>query len=419
MLELINWFRNRIIAILRWSQKYTRTDMVYLAKGGFWLAVADGVASVSSFVLAVTFANLIPKETFGTYKYILSIAGTLGVLSLPGLSTSLTRSVARGYEASLMPTVKTAIKWASLGGFASVVVGFYYLLKGNNILGTAFFLIAAFLPLRDAFSLFHAYLEGKRMFRVETYYSVIIQIVSSGTLILTLFLSKNLFLILIAYFIPGMVATFGMFIKTLRLIPKESQRDPDIINYGKHLSAIKFFGLITERLDTILLWNLLGAIPVAIYSLALAPISQMKSYINSILPLAFPKLAQNSHEQLQKTLPYKLLIMFAVIVIITATYIVAAPFLFKLFFPKYLSSLHYSQVFALSMLFIPRSLLMDSLVALGQKKKLYIVSITIPIIRIILLIILISLFGIWGAIYAFLLTQVASLILTTYLFSRP
>ncbi len=416
---MISKIKNKAKKFLLWSQKYTKTDMLYLAKGGFWLGSGEVVASIFSFALAVTFANLIPIETFGTYKYILSIAGVLSVLSLPGLSTSLTRSIARGYDGSLMPTVKTAVKWASLGGMASLAVGLYYFLNNNSVLSTAFFLIAALIPLKNAFSLYRAYFEGKKLFKTETLYVVITQIISSGALIAMLFLTKNLFAILLTYFIPGILATLIFLIKTIRLIPKNSTKDPETINYGKHLSAMKFLGMVTERLDTILLWNLLGASSVAVYSFALAPIGQIKSYANNILPLAFPKLAQSTHKQLRKTLPYKLFVMFSIILAITLTYILAAPFLFKIFFPQYMSSVLYSQVFALSMLFMPRNLLMESFVALGEKKKLYLVNIIIPIIRIVLLITLIKFFGIWGAIYAFLLTQLFSLILTTYLFKKP
>ena len=36
---MINKIKNRIYNILRQSEKYTQTDMVYLAKGGFWLTL--------------------------------------------------------------------------------------------------------------------------------------------------------------------------------------------------------------------------------------------------------------------------------------------------------------------------------------------------------------------------------------------
>ena len=65
--------RQKMLEFLRWSERYSKTDMLYLVRGGFWLSLNHIAASVSSLILAVAFANLIPAETYGTYRYVLSI----------------------------------------------------------------------------------------------------------------------------------------------------------------------------------------------------------------------------------------------------------------------------------------------------------------------------------------------------------
>jgi len=404
---------------LLWSQKYTRTDMVYLAKGGFWLTLGDVIASGMSFVMAIAFAHFISKDLFGTYKYILSITGILSIFSLSGLGTALKRSVAQGKEGSLMPTLKTALRWATLGSIGSLGVSVYYFFYQNNILGWAFILIAILLPFKDNFSLYSNVLEGKKLFKTGVKYSLTTNIISSSILILTVILSKNIFLILGAYFIPRMLVTLFFFLKTLRSIPADAPKDPNITTYGKHLSILSVLEMVAERLDTILLWNLLGAPAVAIYSFALAPTIQIRGPLGALSILAFPKLAQNTKEELRKTLPRKLVTMFIIVATITFVYIVAAPFLFKTFFPKYMGSVIYSQVFALSLLLMPRNLLFDTMIAHGEKKKLYIINIVGSSFRIIIMFIMIRMFGIWGAIYSYLISSVFSFGAAAYLFKRP
>ncbi len=63
--------RAKICNFLRWSEKYIKTDMIYLVKGGFWLTLGQIISSVSSLLLVIAFANLLPKETYGIYKYFL------------------------------------------------------------------------------------------------------------------------------------------------------------------------------------------------------------------------------------------------------------------------------------------------------------------------------------------------------------
>ena len=84
--------KNKIYKALRWSEKYTKTDMLYLAKSGSWLSFGHGFAMLSGFFMSLAFANLFPRESFGTYKFVLSMAGILGAFSLTGMGTAVTQA---------------------------------------------------------------------------------------------------------------------------------------------------------------------------------------------------------------------------------------------------------------------------------------------------------------------------------------
>jgi len=43
--------KNFLYKKLRLSEKYTRTDMVYIAKGGFWLTFGQSITSILSLIL--------------------------------------------------------------------------------------------------------------------------------------------------------------------------------------------------------------------------------------------------------------------------------------------------------------------------------------------------------------------------------
>ena len=43
-------------------------DMTYLAKSGSWLVSGQIISSISAFLLSVIFANLLDKQSFGTYQ---------------------------------------------------------------------------------------------------------------------------------------------------------------------------------------------------------------------------------------------------------------------------------------------------------------------------------------------------------------
>ena len=72
--------------------------MIYLTKGGVWLVFSQVVSITSSLGLAIIFARFFSKENYGTYKYILSLAGIISTFKLTGLPAAITQSIARGYD---------------------------------------------------------------------------------------------------------------------------------------------------------------------------------------------------------------------------------------------------------------------------------------------------------------------------------
>ena len=120
---------HKIYKLLRRSEKYTKTDMVYLAKGGFWLTINQIISISSAFLLSIALANLLPKEIYGQYKCIISIFSILAISTLPGMDTAVTRSIAQGNEGSFKQALKTKMKWGLLGALVSLCFAIYYLLQ--------------------------------------------------------------------------------------------------------------------------------------------------------------------------------------------------------------------------------------------------------------------------------------------------
>lgn len=265
--------KDKFYRLLRWSEKYLKTDMVYMAKGGSWLAAGDAISFVTIFLSAIAFANLLPKETYGIYKYILSLAGLFTLATLGGLTTVVTQAVARGYEGVLSPTIKVRMRWGLLGALASVATAGYYYLNNDVTLTFSFLLIAAFLPFMDSFMTYDSFLQGKKLFKTSSIYGTVSQICAVALMISTLFLTKNLFIILLVYFSSWTLIRFICLQLTLKKFKPNKEYDQEIIPYGKHLSAISIIGNIIDSLDNVIIFHFLGAIQVAVYSFSLLPVT--------------------------------------------------------------------------------------------------------------------------------------------------
>jgi O-antigen/teichoic acid export membrane protein len=387
---------------LRWTEQYTKTDMVYLAKGGFWLTLGQIVSSLSAFLLSLAFANLLPKETYGNYKYILSIVGILTIPTLSGMGTAITQAVARGYEGSLIPALKTKIRWGLLGGLASLILAGYYFYQDNTTLTISFLISAVFLPFMDSFGIYDALLQGKKLFDISTKYFIISQIIAIASLVTVLFFTQNLFLIIFTYFASWTLMRFIFLKLTLKNFPLNQNQDPSTISYGKHLSLMGIISTIANYLDRLLIFHYLGAAEVAIYSIAIAPPEQIKSFLSILDTLVFPKFSKKNINEIKSGIRDKFIKLVFLGVLIIGGYILIAPFLYKIFFPKYSESVFYSQLFALSMLNLPFFLFGATLKAKAKIKEQYIVNFIMPLLQIGLM----TLFIVWQGILGLIISRI-------------
>ena len=406
----------KIYSFLRWSQKYTGTDMVYLVKGDFWLGLGTSVIAISGFLLTIVLANLLTRENFGTFKYVLAIANLLNIFTLPGIYVALVRSIAKGYEGSFIPGLKTQIRWGIVGAIGCLILSGYYFLNGNLILTISFLIVAFSLPFTQPFNIFNAFWQGKKRFDIQNQYLISSHLLSLAVIILTLFLTNNLFAVLVAWFGSHTLFRFIFLRLTYKKISNQKQQ-PETISYGKHLSIMEVPQILGSQLDKILLWYFLGPVSVAIYSVALAPIDHLRQLI-SIGPLALPKFSEKTKEEIKGTLLKKISKYFLVTILLGLIYIFIAPYIFRFLFPAYLESIPYSQWLGLILMSVPLGLIGTSLISQMKKKELYVIKFSIPLIRIALFLILIPLYGIGGAITAILISHVVGGGLSLFLFRR-
>jgi len=411
---MIKWFYR----LLRWSQKYTGTDNVYLARGGIWLTLGQVIALGASFLLAIAFANLLDPVTYGNYKYILSLLGMLGIFSLIDMRTAVAQAVASGLEGSFYSGFITQLKWGTLGSLAAACLAVYYWLQGNEILPIPLLISAVFLPLMQASQICGGFLMGKKLFGIWTKYNVVKQVITAGAVAAALFLTKNIVWLAAAYLVSATSFNYFFYLFTKYKFKPNKKESPETLNYGKHLSLMGVISFAAGYLDKILLFTLAGPAKLAVYSFAFMFPEQINNILQNINTLAFPKLAQKSQEEIKANIMKKLWKLGLLAGIIIIAYIIIAPYFYKIFFPQYLSAVPYSQALIFSLISLPTSLLGTAFQAKMMKKELYFLKFATASMRIILFLVLIPLYGIWGVVAAYLVTEIFSSAFSLFLFKK-
>ncbi len=382
-------------------------------KGNFWLTASRVVSVGSGMILTIAFANLLSKEVFGTYKYVIAIAGFFTAFSLSGLSLALSKSVAQGKQDIVRSLFGTSVKWSIPASIAALLAALYYFYKGNVELGTGLALIAACTPFLNGFGLYKGLLSGKGDFKSLAVWSIPRNIIPIIALVTTLLVTKSTIAIVVVYFISNFIAGWATYAWSLHKYKIGNSQDgvKETVEYSKHLSFLALFIQASSQIDLLLLWHFTGPAELAIYTFALAPVREMRNFSENFFPIIFPKYATKTVEEIRMSMGLRLRQMGLVSIAIAAVYILAAPLIFKIFFPQYLASVFLSQLLALAIVLQPKGLIETMFLAQGEIKKRYTVVILTNVTKIALLCVLIPTHGILGAVIGSIATEIVSTII--------
>ncbi|MBC8465154.1 MAG: oligosaccharide flippase family protein [Parcubacteria group bacterium] len=398
--------KSHIHTLLTKGSEKIGTDLVYIVKGGTWLALGQGVASLGGICLAIAFANLLSIETYGNLKFILSFLSLLSIPTIQGMNLAIVRTVAQGNEATIYPALSLRMKGGFIGSLASLGVALYFTTTNASSLVFGFLILACAVPFFQTLPLWKDYLNGKKKFRTLSIYQSTGNILRITVIIITLFITQNIFFILGAYLLTHILTHAATFLITLKRYPPNTRKDVTTTPYAFHLSAMSVLDTIANQVDKILLFFFLGPASIAIYAFALRPVEELRNLLQSISKLNIPKLSMRDLPTLRHTLSKKVLLFSLAIIPFVALYIILAPLFFSLVFPQYESAVIYSQVFSLTLILYPKKIMWHVLTAHAQKKELYVLNTLIPLIKIALFFTLLPLYSIWGVIATLFIIEV-------------
>lgn len=410
---MLGFIKRPLYQFLRWSEKHTKTDMVHFFSANFWLNFSRVISIGMGMALTVAFANLLTPETFGTYKYVLAAAGLFATFSLNGLMTAVTRAAAQGKFNVIPYIVRSAALWSVPASIAAFGVSAWYFIHGNTELGFAFLFIAVNNSLSNGLGVTKGVWFATGQFKAGTLLGLPKIIVPFVVILLTIIYTKNVVWILLAYFLSNILLTIiGYWIMRWWFKIKNSKENvPETIKFGKQMSVLGFFQLASGQIDQLLLWHFVGPVGLATYALALGPLREAHNLINNFLTILFPKIASKTVHEVHQTLPMRIRQMFFASALLTLIYILIVPFLFTYLFPKYLESILLSQVLALTILFQAKNIIDTYYTAHGEiwnRSKIILIS---QAVEFALFITLIPLFGLWGAVWATVFSEMFAAII--------
>lgn len=403
--------QNKLNYILDSSERIFKTDTRYLIKGGFWITIGQIISSISAFVLAITYANWLSPETYGTYKYVLAVMSILSIPTLNGLSTAVTQAVAIGKEGSIRSMIRIKIRWGLIGSVGSLGLALYYYLNANYDLSLAFTLTGIFIPIFETFGIYNSLFNGRGEIKRSTIFYIIGQMISTTAILITLYFNQTLGIILFIYLFTWTLTRAILLKYTLAKYQINKIETEETLRYGKHLTAISAFNTVANYLDKILLFHFAGATTLSIYAITQAPLDQIKSLASrGISTLAFPKYATKGRADLEDHIFLWIKRSLVILTAVTIAYIIFIPWIFPLVFPIYAENVWYSQLAAIGLIPLASFIPYTALNAKVMKKQLYQLNFSSAGFQILTMCILGYIYGLVGIIISRILARFFDLI---------
>ncbi len=369
---MIKIIKEKIRSFLIFTQRFTRTDNIYLAKGGFWIISAGIVANILGIVMAIIFTRLSTKVVYGQYQFVLALIDTLLILSLPAINTAVMEAVVRGKEKSVLLAIKRRLQFGLTGSLIFLLIGVYfYVFKQMFLMAGALLAVAIFFPAYNIVNTVFAYYDAKKKFYLPQIIHILMRLIITASIVIAIIFWNNIFAIITIYLIANGVMNLVIlwyFKKTEKL---NGEADLDIVHYGLQLTFANIIPEILNNADKLFISVFLGVEALAIYIIAEKIPNSIKGFLKSLKILFFPKFVYLSKENF--IAKFKNVYPFFIFVSGTILIIIALPWIIPLLFGSgYKDSIFIAQLCSLIILpFILYDIISDWFQAKKDIKKYF------------------------------------------------
>jgi O-antigen/teichoic acid export membrane protein len=358
-------------------------DAKYLVKGSLYLFSANTLSMVMGILFSVTMARVLGEWQYGQYGLVISIVGTLGIFSLPGMDAAITRAVARGCDQVYTRGMAMKTKFALLGTLACIPIGLYFFyLKSNSDLGRSFYAAGLlFIPF-SVFSSYNSFLYGRRMFEVASrFYALTVAFSTCATVVALLF-TRSFYHIMLVYLLSNALCNAFFYLRTLRE-GRNAEMDEAALSYGKHLTLMNILPIAFSYLDNLVVAYFLTLPDLAVYMVAMALPPQIKAMAKMVGTVLFPRMSAFNENEIYDWALRRLSVLFVSSTALGAVGALVVPYVIPLIYSEqYTRAVPFAQILLLGMgLSAPGVVLNEMLKAQQRTRDLYILSIIFPVMN--------------------------------------
>ena len=238
-----------------------------MIKDGVWVGIAQFITIPLGIVTAAIVARSLSLDDYGIYQLALSYLGIIKISTLPGMTSSITKGVLRGYDTICLPIIKRCFTCSLIGLFILFIFGsLTYIIKPWDSRLGILLIISSFIMPVYVFERGEAILKAKRDFKLSRQIAIWASIFSFVTIGYIAYTTKDLYFIFLTTCISQATIIIGGFIvarKKLVILEKNLLIEKELLKFGWKMTLLDMFNFIVGRIDRVII----GAINPALLAI--------------------------------------------------------------------------------------------------------------------------------------------------------
>ena len=389
-----------ITGIFNWRRPFASA---YFRSAGGYLGLKLVIFSIAGLAGQYLLTHYLAREDYGLLIWVGTIIALLAPFGLPGISTSITGAVAKGYDGNFTRGTWLKMAGGALGGL--VLLGFagYYWFWTHQETKALIFVVAGVLGPGLWLDTQQCYWNGKKNFKAIFWWSVPVRILQLLFTAVVLYYSSNPVWVFAVQTVIQVAANIGAAIGIMRIGGINKETSKDYQSYGWFANWLYLFGSITAQIDKLIVGIFFGLEKLAIFAVGELIYNFFFKTPKSILDQVFlPRLAEmklkDASVWIRKRQPF--LIFGILIVLLIITFLL--PSVYRILFStKYTESIFYAYLFLVNIFASTPVLLVGTMIkAHGLKKESAIAQAIISLTPVILIFPFAYLWGLTGIIFA-------------------
>lgn len=330
--------------IFNWRRPFASA---YFRSAGSYLGIRVVIITLAGLASQCLLTNYLAKEDYGLLIWAAMILALLSPFGLPGISTSITGAVARGFDGNFSRGTWLEMVGGTVGGLVLFGIASYYWFWTQEETKALIFVVAGVLGPGLWLDTHQSYWNGKKNFKALFWWAVPVRLLQLVATTIVLLYSSNPVWVFsvqtVILVVANIVAAMG--IMTVGSLNKEYSKEYQ--SYGWFYTGLSCIGNVTSQLDKIIIGVFFGLESLAVFAVGELIYKYFYNLPQSLLSQIFmPRLAEMEAKQAARWLKNRKLYLIGGTVLVVAVIGIATPTVYPLLFSaKYADSIFYVYLF--------------------------------------------------------------------------